>query len=166
MWKQKLGMSLSNQYSVPTPDAVRMLAKAGFEAISPVWSGKVDLEPTIQTARECGLVLQSLHAPFHLVNRLWNADETLSEPAMQELFRSLEDCRRWEIPVWVTHAWIGFGDEVGDVPSGLKNYGKLVERAAEYGIRVAIENTEGLQYLEILMEHFKENPTVGFCWDS
>ena len=66
----------------------------------------------------------------------------------------------------VLHAWIGFGDEVGDVPAGLKNYGVLVDRAEAYGIRFAIENTEGLFYLETLMEHFRDRPTVGFCWDS
>lgn len=166
MWKQKIGMSVSNQYSIPTEDAVRLLAKTGFEAVSPNWSSEVDLEPMIKAAKECGLELQSLHAPFHWSNRMWNADPSVSAPALEELLRSLDDCRRWEIPVLVVHAWIGFGDEVGNIPTGLKNFGILVDRASEYGIRIAFENTEGLSYLETLMEHFKENETVGFCWDS
>lgn len=166
MWKQKIGMSISNRYSIPTPDAVRLLAKIGFDAISPVWSEKVDLNSTIEAARESGLELQSLHAPFHWINRMWNPDETVSAPAKEELLRSLEDCCRWGIPVLVVHAWIGFGDEVGDVPTGLKNFEQLVNRASEYGIRIAFENTEGLKYLDVLLEHFKGNETVGFCWDS
>ncbi len=166
MWKQKIGMSISNQYSVPTEKAVRMLARIGFDAVSPVWSDGVDLDPVVAAARACGLELQSLHAPFHWVNRMWNADETVSAPAKAELLRSLEDCHRWGIPVLVVHAWIGFGDEVGDIPTGLKNYGELIDRAAEYGIRTAFENTEGLSYLDALMEHFRDDETVGFCWDS
>ena len=131
MWKQKIGMSISNQYSIPTPEAVRMLAKIGFDAISPVWNGKVDLDPTIEAARACGLELQSLHAPFHGVNRMWNPDETISLPVKEELMHSLEDCHRWGIPVLVSHAWIGFGDEVGDVPTGLKNFEEVVIIANE-----------------------------------
>lgn len=29
-----------------------------------------------------------------------------------------------------------------------------------------LENTEGIEYLWALMEHFKNDETVGFCWDS
>ena len=166
MWKQKIGMSVGNAYSVPTADVVRMLAQIGFDAVSPVWDAKVDLADVVSAAKESGLEVQSLHAPYHRANKMWNTDEAVSAPAKEELLRALDDCRRWEIPVMVVHAWIGFGDEVGDISTGLNNYGEVVERAAQYGIRLAFENTEGLQYLEALLEHFKDNETVGFCWDS
>ena len=166
MWKQKLGMSVANQYSIPTTEVVELLAKIGFDAISPVWNAKVDLTPTLAAAKACGLELQSIHGPFHAVNRMWNTDESVSAPVLKELLRSLEDCNRWEIPVLVSHTWIGFGNEVGDISCGLKNYETLVAKAKEYGVRIALENTEGLSYLKCLMEHFKNDPTVGFCWDS
>ena len=166
MWKQKIGMSVSNTYPISTADAMRMLAKIGFDAVSPNWSSRPFLGEAIQVAKECGLELQSLHAPFHNTNKMWNKDEEVSAIAMSELMRSLEDCHRWEIPVLVVHTWIGFGDEEGDVPTGLNNFKLLVDRATELGVKIAFENTEGLKYLELLMEYFKENPTVGFCWDS
>lgn len=166
MWKQKLGMSVSNTYSISTADAVRMLAKTGFEAVSFNWSSRPFLGEAVQVAKECGLMLQSLHAPYHHSNKMWNKDEEVYSIALTELLHSLEDCHRWEIPVLVVHAWIGFGDEEGDVPTGLKNFGVLVDRATELGVKIAFENTEGLKYLETLLEHFKDNSLVGFCWDS
>ena len=166
MWKQKIGMSVSNTYPISTADAMRLLAKIGFDAVSPVWSSRPFLGEAIEVAKECGLELQSLHAPFHNTSKMWNRDEEISAIAMGELMHSLEDCHRWEIPVLVVHTWIGFGDEKGDVPTGLKNFGVLVDRATELGVKIAFENTEGLEYLEMLMTHFKDNPTVGFCWDS
>ncbi|MBR7098399.1 MAG: sugar phosphate isomerase/epimerase [Clostridia bacterium] len=166
MWRQKIGFSVGNGYSVPTEEMVKLVAEAGFDAVSPVWDYRVKLDPVIDAARACGLELQSLHAPFHWASKLWNDDEEISTPAKEELMRALEDCRRWEIPVMVMHAWIGFGDEVGSVSAGLKNYGELIDRAEQYGIRLAFENTEGLPYLETLLEHFKDRETVGFCWDS
>ena len=33
-------------------------------------------------------------------------------------------------------------------------------------MKIAFENTEGIEYLLGLMEHFRGNDTVGFCWDS
>lgn len=166
MWKQKIGFSVGNNYAVPTEEMVKLVKAAGFDAISPVWDSKVKLDSVIEAAHVCGLEVQSLHAPFHGVSKLWNKDETISTPEKEELLVALEDCHRWEIPVMVVHAWIGFGDEVGDIPSGLKNYGELIDRAEQYGIRLAFENTEGLQYLNALLEHFKDRETVGFCWDS
>lgn len=34
------------------------------------------------------------------------------------------------------------------------------------GIKIAFENTEGEEHLFALMDAFKNNDTVGFCWDS
>ena len=41
-----------------------------------------------------------------------------------------------------------------------------MEKAKEYGIRIAFENTEGEEFLFALMEYFKDDAAVGFCWDS
>lgn len=49
---------------------------------------------------------------------------------------------------------------------GLRNFEELVKEAEECGVKIAFENTEGLEYLDALMEHFKGNDTVGFCWDT
>ena len=105
MWKQKIGMSVGNAYSVPTAEVVRMLARIGFDAVSPVWDAKVDLSEVVSAAKESGLEVQSLHAPYHWSNRMWNTDEAISAPAKEELLRALEDCRRWEIPVMVVGVW-------------------------------------------------------------
>lgn len=166
MWKQKIGISVGNSYAIPTPEVVKIVAKAGFDAISPVWKRGIDLTDVVNTAKDCGLALQSLHGPFAIAANLWSEDEAVSAPAIAEVLEALEDCRKFGIPVMVMHTWIGF--EYTQVPNeaGLHNYGLIVDKAAEYGIRIAFENTEGEEFLFALMEHFKGNNTVGFCWDS
>ena len=166
MWKQKIGFSLGNAYAIPTTEVVKLVAQAGFDAISPAWKQGIDLTEVVETARSCGLALQSLHAPFHGAAALWSEDEAVSGPAIAELLESLEDCRKFGIPVIVLHTWIGF--EYTQVPNeaGLRNYGILVDKATEYGIQIAFENTEGEEFLFALMAHFKDNDAVGFCWDS
>jgi len=42
----------------------------------------------------------------------------------------------------------------------------VVAKAKEYGVKVAFENTEGEEYLFALMDRYKGEDHVGFCWDS
>ena len=60
------------------------------------------------------------------------------------------------------HCWIGFGYTFGQTKYCFENYGKVVDKATEYGIKIAFENTEGEEYLFALMDYFKDNKTVGF----
>ncbi|MBQ9120935.1 MAG: sugar phosphate isomerase/epimerase [Clostridia bacterium] len=166
MWKQKLGISLGNGYGVPTAEVVRLVKQIGFEAVSPEWDKNADLDAIVRAAREAGLALQSLHAPYYGATDLWNEDSSKSEPALAELLAALEDCRRYGFPILVVHAWIGFDNTPAPTAAGLASYSKLVEKAKEYGVSIAFENTEGLEHLEALMEHFKGEAAVGFCWDS
>ena len=166
MWKQKIGISIGNSYAIPTTEVVKLVARTGFEAISPAWKQGIDLTDVIDTARDCGLAIQSIHGPFHGAAALWSEDAAVSGPAIAELLEALEDCRKFRIPVMVMHTWIGF--EYSQVPNetGLRNYGILVAKAKEYGVRIAFENTEGEEFLFALMDHFQNDDTVGFCWDS
>ena len=166
MWKQKIGISIGNAYAIPTTEVVKLVARTGFEAISPAWKQGIDLTDVIDTARDCGLAIQSIHGPFHGAAALWSEDAAVSGPAIAELLEALEDSRKFRIPVMVMHTWIGF--ECSQVPNetGLRNYGILVAKAKEYGVRIAFENTEGEEFLFALMDHFQKDDTVGFCWDS
>ena len=166
MWKQKIGISIGNGYTVPTTEVVKIIAQAGFDAVSPLWKWGIDLTDVVGTARSCGLALQSLHAPFHGAAALWSEDAAVSSPAVEELLEALEDCRRFDIPVMVMHTWIGFEYTQTPNEAGLRNFGIIVEKAKEYSIQIAFENTEGDEFLFALMDHFKGHPSVGYCWDS
>ena len=166
MWKQKIGISIGNGYTVPTTEVVKVIAQAGFDAVSPLWKRGVDLTDVVATAHSCGLALQSLHAPFHGAAALWSEDAAVSSPAVEELLEALEDCRRFDIPVMVMHTWIGFEYTQTPNAAGLRNFGIIVEKAKKYGIQIAFENTEGDEFLFALMDHFKGHPSVGYCWDS
>ena len=99
MWKQKIGISIGNSYAIPTTEVVKLVARTGFEAISPAWKQGVDLTDVIDTARDCGLAIQSIHGPFHGAAALWSEDAAVSGPAIAELLEALEDCRKFRIPV-------------------------------------------------------------------
>ncbi len=166
MWKQKLGISIFNNYKVPTVEIVRLVKQIGFDAISPEWGTDEKLNEIVCLAKELNLEIQSLHAPYDKMADMWKKDGEVSKIALKELFEALEACRKYNIGVMVVHTWIGFDNIPAPTAEGLKNYEKLIDKATEYGIKIAFENTEGLDHLEALMKYFENNETVGFCWDS
>lgn len=166
MWKQKIGISLGNSYEIPTVDVIKLVAQIGFEAISPEWKKDVDMAEIVKAVDEAGIVIQSLHAPFGKSANMWSEDEAVSKPALDELLLTLKDCHEYQIPVMVVHTWIGFDYMEKPSEAGFANYKKLVDKATEYGVKIALENTEGEEFLFALMDYFKGNDTVGFCWDS
>ncbi len=166
MYKQKIGISISNDYDIPTTDVLRIIKNVGFDAISPIWKTEGTLAEIVNSANKLGLEIQSLHAPFDKAADMWNSDKSISAPAQKELFATIDACTRFSIPIMVVHTWIGFDYVFDKSALNYENFDKTVSYAAEHNVKIAFENTEGEEYLLALMDHFKDDSTVGFCWDS
>ncbi|MBP3313669.1 MAG: TIM barrel protein [Oscillospiraceae bacterium] len=166
MWKQKLGVSVSKQFSLPPAELMTLLREVGFHAISPRWYEGYPMEETAIACQKEGLAIQSLHAPFQKANLLWNDKEEDSAIPLHDLMGTLEDCRRYDVPVMVAHAWITFDYDQVPNEAGFRNFDRVVEQAEKWGVKLALENTEGREFLDALMERYENTDTVGFCWDS
>lgn len=166
MWKQKIGISIGNNYDLPINEVIDIIAKTGFDAVSPEWKKGVDLGAIVDYARSKGLIIQSLHAPYVKSADMWKDDAEKAKIALDELLAVLDDCAENKIPVLVCHTWIGFDYEQKPGETGLKNYQTVVDKARSLGIKIAFENTEGDEFMHALMEYFRDDETVGFCWDS
>jgi sugar phosphate isomerase/epimerase len=163
MWKQKLGISVGG---APTADLLALLKQTGFDAVSPEWHPAFDEAAVCAAAKQAGLALQSLHAPFGSCDKLWNADAAVHADALAEQLEALEACARCGIPVLVAHTWNGCDYTFDAENLYFGCFDAMVARAKALGVRIAFENTEGEEYLFALLERYKDEPTVGFCWDS
>jgi len=166
MYKQKIGISVGADYSMPMAEVIKIIKDAGFDAISPAWVSGEELTRTAAVARELGLELQSLHAPFNKAAAMWSADVSIYAPVKAELFDCIDYCEDLDIPVMVVHTWIGFDYKFDKGSLYYKNFEDLISYATAHNVKIAFENTEGIEYLWALMEHFENDDTVGFCWDS
>lgn len=166
MHQQKIGISIGNSYSIPMEEVLQIIKRVGFDAISPVWKSGDILREIAKIAGELGLELQSLHAPFSKAAAMWSRDEGVVAPVKKELFEAIDACEQLRIPVMVAHVWIGFDYRFDGSALCYDHFDEMVAYAAAHNVRIAFENTEGLEYLEALMAHFEGNDTVGFCWDS
>jgi len=163
MYKVKLCLGLSSQFKLEYEDQIRLLHKTGFEGFFTNWD--VDFKACRKLADELGMVYQSVHAPYANSANMWKNNHE-AEEAVNELLKYLEETAKINVPIMVVHTYIGFGPNDGPNEYGIKNYGKIVDRAKELGVKIAFENTEGDEYLAALMDAFKERDNVGFCWDT
>lgn len=162
--QQKIGYSLQNNYCLPMPQVLQLLRSAGFDGISPVWQSSQQVQQVAEAADKMGLILQSLHGSLSGTASLWTAQP--DSPTLQELMQGIEDCRRLGIPVLVVHPWAGLQYDFPGVCSHVQQLDRLVEFAAAKNVRIAFENLEGHEFLELVLDRYRDTATVGYCWDS
>ncbi len=164
MYGVKLCLATSGAFGMPTEDQIRLFRKIGFEGFFTGLAAPEAMRSYRRTADECGMLFQSVHAPFTEMAHLWAGDER-GRAMADSLLYGLQACSENEVPVLVAHAFIGFRDHT-PTQVGLSMLEPVVRAAEKYGVKIAFENTEGEEYLAAIMEHFNGVPAVGFCWDT
>ena len=151
--------------NIDVNEQIKLYSDAGFYGFFTEYKQK--LAQYREPAEKCGMYYQSVHAPYVRMCYLWR-DCADTEDARNELLRCIDDSADAGVPIVVAHSYIGIGAKKIDVPNeyGISNFSYAVERAVKRGVKIAFENTEGEEFLEMLMTHFKDVPNVGFCWDT
>jgi sugar phosphate isomerase/epimerase len=165
MYRQRIGVAVKN-YGISIKEELQIIKNAGFDAISPGWCSDLEMTEIVNVAEELGLDIEYVHAPFKRAADLWSREKDKFAPALKEIFDTIDTCVKFQIPTVVAHVWIGFDYRFDKDDLYYDNFEKIVSYACESGVKIAFENTEGLEYLMAIMEHFQNNDTVGFCWDS
>jgi len=164
MYKHTLCIGLLARTSMEDAEQLELIKKVGFDGYFPCWTEGSDLKALRCVSDSLGLKLQSVHAPFNKVNALWYPNEHTGFVIDRTLacLRAAAECGA---PIVVIHPFITFLQNEA-TPEGIENYRIIVDEARKLGIKLAIENVEGEAYLDALMEAFKEETHVGFCWDT
>lgn len=164
MWKTKLCLGVSNQYGIDVKEQIKLFKKVGFDGFFVEWSKDIDIKAIKEYSDALGMIFQSIHAPYVKMDSMWHEDDR-TQSAVKELIDCAADCAENDIPIMVCHAFIGF-ERHEPTSQGVENFKKVVEFAAEHSVKIAFENTEGDEYLAVIMEAFKNYENVGFCWDT
>lgn len=160
----RLGMNISPEFGRPLMEQIPLLRETGFESFFAHWKPGTDLTPLRRAASDCGLIFQSVHAPIERIMEMWESDET-GWDAAGVLVDCVHACVQNDVSIMVCHTAEGF-EWHNPTNRGIENYARVVRTAEREGIRIAFENTEGPEYLAALMEAFRGEAHVGFCWDT
>ncbi len=166
MYKQKLCLSLSPSYGIPYEEQIKLFKSAGFDGFAIDLSDKsADAARLAAVGNDENMIIPYLHAPFNKSDDMWAKGED-GDIALSELLDCLETCSKLEIPAMVAHTFIGFDSDGIPSETGIERFGALAVRAKELGVTLALENTEGEEYLAALMNGLRDIDSVGFCWDT
>ncbi|MBQ8004898.1 MAG: sugar phosphate isomerase/epimerase [Clostridia bacterium] len=164
MKDQVLCLGVSESFCKDVYEQIKCFRSAGFEGFFTGWNRELDVSKIKKLADEMGMFYQSIHAPFSLAADMWKGGEA-SLAAENELISCLRSCAENNVEIMVAHAFIGFDDHT-PTPEGIESFSRVVFEAEKLGVSIALENTEGEEYLAALMEVFKSSKAVGFCFDS
>ncbi len=167
---QPLGMFAWFGYRLPLEQRVKLVAQAGFTTTC-LWYGEeeelfagnmADRMPVL--ARAAGLPVDNIHAPFRACNDLWSDSRDAVAAVIDSYVLALDFCRRHAIRVLVIHVSKGT-DPPPPTQSGLDALLKLVRRAEELGLVVAVENTRSPLHCDFVLSGI-ESRHLGLCYDS
>ncbi len=139
------------------------MKNVGFDGISPPWQGLQVLQETVESAKALDLAVHSLHAPHDGACQLWKQP---GSPMLKETLTCLDACEKWQIPILVLHPWGRFDYTFREKALYFDDFDRLVDYAAQKGVKIAFENLQGPEYLMALLDRYAGSPTVGYCWDS
>ncbi len=167
MQQTKLCLGTLFNVGLSDEEQVVLFKEMGFDGFFIHWTKDTDVKKIKEVADSCGMIFQSIHAPYYkIADVLWQGGDE-AEMAIETLISCARDCAENGVPIMVCHVFIGMDrEDVSPNPEGVENYRRVVEAAKELGVKIAFENTEGEEYLAALMDAFRDDENVGFCWDT
>lgn len=144
-------------------EEIELYKRCGFDGVFTDWAE--DFFDVAKKIKDENMLYQSVHAPFYHCDTLWKEGEEGDKEA-ENLIACLRDCDKVGVHLVVMHAWIGFDYDTKPSAIGVDRFGKIFDEAKKLGTVVAVENTEGEEFLDYLQKTFWEDPSVGFCIDT
>ncbi|MBQ6947262.1 MAG: sugar phosphate isomerase/epimerase [Clostridia bacterium] len=163
--KFKLGMNPPNMTDLDAcAKAMKIMKEVGFEAcflsVNPEkpehWKALCNI------AREIGLEIDELHAPFNNINRIWY-DEPVGEPIVQMLMDSVDVTAACGVKKMVIHECANrVGPDMSN--AGFARLRRIIAYGKEKGVRICVENLRRTNSLARVIEQNRDLG-VGYCWD-
>lgn len=166
MYRNIFCLGVSTQFDLPFDEQIRLMQQSGFDAFFTPWDYNFRMDDYVALAEETGMLYQSVHAPFGKVADMWHGSPQQQEEAVDELIACVRDCAKHGVNIMVSHVFIGFDREYIPNEQGLENFAKVIDEAEELGVKIAFENTEGLEYLDAVMTAFAHSKSAKFCLDT
>jgi sugar phosphate isomerase/epimerase len=156
-------------FHVPFEQRLNQIYDAGFHSTSIWW--EADREP-IKTLkhtvpkiiRDIGLHLDHIHVPYRHCAHLWSDDFEKRDTMLKRHLEWLQDCNRHSIPAMVMHCTQGSGTPPPN-QCGLDVFNTMVEKAEEFGVKIAVENMRHSEHLDYLFDAI-DSPHLGLCYDA
>lgn len=150
-------------YEMSIEDRYRLIKEAGFDGVLLWWSEYLerrDYKLGPQLAREAGLYVENIHAPFQVQDDLWS-DNLNGKATVDCYLECIQDCSQLEIPTVVIHLP---NDDKPHNKLGLDRIKRIAGSAEDLGINIAFENIKCFKNLSYILDNV-DSKHVGLCYD-
>ena len=156
-------LSINTNYTKDTPfeKRIELIKNAGFKSVIMFWDGSDLFQDQLLCVKENGLRIESVHAPFHMMNNLWT-DENPMESLIR-LHGAVDSCHNFAIKTLVVHP------TDTTTPPPVSECGKiyfkgLIRYAKSMNVELAFENIERPEYLDTIFGEC-DDENVKLCYD-
>lgn len=151
-------------YRLTMEERYGLIRTAGFSHVMLLWGRRLgrgsDFRLAPEIAREAGLGVENIHAPTEGQHALWE-DSLDGEELFRLYLACLNDCHEFGVPTLVLHVP---ADDFPLTRAGLARMQRLVGRAEDLGVSLALENLQNTKNLKALFEAIG-SPRLGLCYD-
>lgn len=159
---RKIGINVSENVIFGVEKYIDCIASVGFNNIFSCGNDEKFISFLSRKCSEKGLLYETLHAPFHNINSLWEA--SVENEALATLKTSVDLAAEHSIGIVIIH--LSSGEKCPPITDdGLKNFDELVNYAQKKGIILAVENQRKLGNIATILELYGKDSNVAFCWD-
>lgn len=160
-------------FDVSDAETMRATRAAGFDTFFTGTMSEADTARFKELGEAAGLIYESIHAPFRGINCIWDEGEK-GDAYVTQLCAVADLCKKFEIPYFTLHCMNvpQFNVDVSGVQRyselGLARFRRVVEYAAECGVKACFENVEFPQFeMKCFMDAFRAegHKALGFTWD-
>lgn len=145
----KTGIQFSKQgYEISDADLLRLYADVGFGSFFTGWVSEGDFnDRTADVAAKCGLVWESIHAPFGGITDIWKEGEK-GDAWVAKLKAVADTCARYSIPYMTVHTMnVPRYNNNGPCGSrfsqlGADRFAEVVSYCGERNVKASFENVE------------------------
>lgn len=155
-------------YIEPFEERIKQIKESGYDYIM-LWCEDetypkfIDKKDLIKIVKSYDLYLDNVHLPFDNINYLW-LEGIDRQNKVDEVKRWMYECKECGAETVVLHATNGNNIMLNN-SLGYKSFEEIINEANNIKLRVALENTQMLYYLDFILEEIKSD-YVGLCYDS
>jgi sugar phosphate isomerase/epimerase len=162
------GMCFWFGFPIPSKERFKLIASVGFDNVFFWWGDHyLDIdgpkEKLPELARNVGLSVENIHTDFEHTNLLW-VDKLGWEDVLNRYIASVDACYNYQIPTMILHLTNGDNPPAAS-DLGIARIKRIVERAEQKNINIALENLRKPEYLDYVYERIKSD-NLKFCYDS
>lgn len=160
----KLCLAVSKTFNYSQIEQIQKFKNHNIDGFFAVYENDKQTFELADFASKTGMFFQSIHANYYAMREMWYDGEQTNY-IMEQLKSTIKCASECGVDRVILHLYTGFLQEQPTL-LGLKRAGELLETAQKYKVKMCFENLEGTQFLDAVLDEYKDCEYARMCYDT